>query len=383
MSSSSDDAEVYCYCGSEGEGEMVGCDGEDCPFGGWFHLECAGLSRVPRGSWLCATCADEETPSKRRREEYIPDDEDGPPLKVEAAERQSRTMMEALLAKAKWVTFHKAGGLETPSPEIEGLCKVKVGKHFEALQDLHRVVVERLRHEKRLTAWAGVSEGDGRERGYAFMPTSFGTSGKTALRNAGVRFHAFGKSGDDAADDEEANWRSCVRLKEADITDDRLAALEGVATLVQNAVPRKYKQLITLDNLQALQPNLHNGLDHLPCHIDHPLNDGFGIVIVTLCISSSATVLILPNHQDAHRAKPRAFDANEGEAYVLSAAARNACDHGIICHLAPTRYKANTNKSSRESLNLRFGLHSAQPGHAFYAFDEMPLLLDLEDEEDD
>jgi hypothetical protein len=32
----------------------------------------------------------------------------------------------------------------------------------------------------------------------------------------------------------------------------------------------------------SLQPNLHNGATHLPPHLDFPLHDGFGVVIVTI-----------------------------------------------------------------------------------------------------
>ncbi|PUU84258.1 hypothetical protein B9Z19DRAFT_961025 [Tuber borchii] len=39
---------VYCYCQQISYGEMVACDGENCPRE-WFHLLCVGLSQAPRG----------------------------------------------------------------------------------------------------------------------------------------------------------------------------------------------------------------------------------------------------------------------------------------------------------------------------------------------
>ncbi len=38
--------EVYCYCGGPEEGDMIGCDGNDCKFK-WFHLSCLQLVEFP------------------------------------------------------------------------------------------------------------------------------------------------------------------------------------------------------------------------------------------------------------------------------------------------------------------------------------------------
>ena len=43
-------------CGRELESEWVGCDGFECPNGGWVHLKCAGLSEVPEGEYYCSVC---------------------------------------------------------------------------------------------------------------------------------------------------------------------------------------------------------------------------------------------------------------------------------------------------------------------------------------
>ncbi|KAI9321674.1 the Ing1 Phd finger in complex with A histone H3k4me3 peptide, partial [Dichotomocladium elegans] len=46
---------LYCYCRQVSFGEMVGCDGEHCPYE-WFHMECVGLDAPPKGAWYCDHC---------------------------------------------------------------------------------------------------------------------------------------------------------------------------------------------------------------------------------------------------------------------------------------------------------------------------------------
>ena len=45
----------WCSCKERKGGDMVGCDNRSCVTK-WFHLECVGLSAVPRGKWHCTTC---------------------------------------------------------------------------------------------------------------------------------------------------------------------------------------------------------------------------------------------------------------------------------------------------------------------------------------
>lgn len=52
----------YCYCRQISYGEMVECEGEDCPYG-WFHFQCVGLSDAPKGQWRCPDC---EKPVRRK-----------------------------------------------------------------------------------------------------------------------------------------------------------------------------------------------------------------------------------------------------------------------------------------------------------------------------
>ena len=43
----------YCWCEGEEEGRMVACDNDSCPME-WFHFNCVGLTRKPRGRWFCS-----------------------------------------------------------------------------------------------------------------------------------------------------------------------------------------------------------------------------------------------------------------------------------------------------------------------------------------
>ena len=45
----------WCSCKECKGGEMVACDNKSC-LTVWFHLECVGLTDVPRGKWYCPTC---------------------------------------------------------------------------------------------------------------------------------------------------------------------------------------------------------------------------------------------------------------------------------------------------------------------------------------
>ncbi|ORZ09950.1 hypothetical protein BCR42DRAFT_441507 [Absidia repens] len=55
---------LYCYCRQVSYGEMVGCDGENCPYE-WFHMECTGLDAPPKGAWYCDECQVEAGNSRK------------------------------------------------------------------------------------------------------------------------------------------------------------------------------------------------------------------------------------------------------------------------------------------------------------------------------
>ena len=271
----------YCLCGY-GDGVMIGCDGESCEGNNWYHLECLqeklGISEQRskrlRGNWFCPSCTEKAAKIQEKQEqkqnltktstahmrslyetEYVlsPTDKGTvtkksgagsrlsslPPLRVESAERQSREEMESLMSTARLLKFEANGCVVTNHTEgvggggegttidfPRGLSLVSLTTPvFTALQSLHEVVVSALEAERRLTPWAGVGESDARKRGYAFLPSRFGKFGKSTLSTAGVRFHAAEKKGNEAKKDETANWQSCFRLTNAQITPEHESGL--------------------------------------------------------------------------------------------------------------------------------------------------------------
>ncbi|KAI8822102.1 uncharacterized protein EV422DRAFT_416985 [Fimicolochytrium jonesii] len=52
---------IYCFCKEDlgPDVPMIECNaGSDCPAGSWFHFQCAGVSKVPKGIWKCQACRD-------------------------------------------------------------------------------------------------------------------------------------------------------------------------------------------------------------------------------------------------------------------------------------------------------------------------------------
>jgi hypothetical protein len=170
-----------------------------------------------------------------------------------------------------------------------------------------------------------------------------------------VRLAAPEKQGLDAIEDEAANRKAICIL---DMEDKDINIMEITDQLVEVLDPESSKldaQTVCSKELIAYQINMHNGTRYLPAHLDWPLHEGFGKVIVTVAIHGDATVLLIAGDtveiggeelQPAWR-----FHLQQGECYVLSDRARNRCLHAVV---------ANDDNKTRESLNLRFGLHTEQ-----------------------
>ncbi|KAL0081612.1 hypothetical protein F4703DRAFT_1931306 [Phycomyces blakesleeanus] len=58
---------LYCSCRQVSFGEMVACDGQNCPYE-WFHMECVGLTAPPKGAWYCNDCLEEMKKMKRKKD---------------------------------------------------------------------------------------------------------------------------------------------------------------------------------------------------------------------------------------------------------------------------------------------------------------------------
>ena len=159
-------------------------------------------------------------------------------------------------------------------------------------------------------------------------------------------------SNNSAVEDEAQNRRSSVCLWDSDVTHPSRArveeAIHEVAAAVRGGVADRYKQFVTPERLVAVQPNCHNGQDHLPFHIDDPDFEGFGMVIATVAIEGDATI-VLQGRQSlgADRRRSWAFELEPGMGYAISGFARNQAVHGVLGAASP----------DRKSLNMRFGLH--------------------------
>ena len=47
---------IYCYCQNIEDGEMIGCDNQNCQYK-WFHLRCVYLDKAPKSKlWYCPDC---------------------------------------------------------------------------------------------------------------------------------------------------------------------------------------------------------------------------------------------------------------------------------------------------------------------------------------
>lgn len=52
--------EIYCICKKpQDDRKYVGCDNGACNMK-WFHLDCVGIKRVPKGTWYCPVCCAEQ-----------------------------------------------------------------------------------------------------------------------------------------------------------------------------------------------------------------------------------------------------------------------------------------------------------------------------------
>ena len=95
-----------------------------------------------------------------------------------------------------------------------------------------------------------------------------------------------------------------------------------------------------------MQPNLLHDNSHLPLHYDIPRRDGFGVVIATIVMAGAGQIIIVDGEDEPP--KSFSFAAEEGDIYLLSGHVRNVCLHGVFASC-----------TERESLNLRFGMHTA------------------------
>ena len=231
--------------------------------------------------------------------------------------------------------------------EIDGLFKATLPSSLlESFAEIH----EKIKGEvgiHRMVPWAGVGQGMTRLRGFGFLDKDR----RKRLNESGVRLYAREKEsiGElDILEDEFANNEACTVLVD-EWKDKTESAAQILVDILQPMIPT-----LVVEDLIALQPNLHSGATHLAAHVDFPRHEGFGKVICTIAVAGSGNIILIERDCNDGNGCPRAwrFRLNEGDCYVLSGSARNRVLHAVLAD-------ENT-KGDRESLNLRFGLHTAE-----------------------
>jgi len=285
--------------------------------------------------------------------------------------------------------FRDDAAEEEDMDPIEGL--VKLSHHHipsELLDDLtaiHDHIVATVT-KARMVSWSGVGgEWDGRLRAFGF-PTRRALQ---ALDGSPVRLRAFEKAGADADEDERANRAALCILDETLPRKDGAVPFRAAQKICNALRPAGLDPpgILAASQLVAYQPNLHNGAAFLKPHLDQPLHEGFGKIIVTVAIrGGGATIVLLDRDESAvddatgeRYQRSWRFHLCEGEAYVLSGSARNLCLHGVLAddddgddddddgdssQGAAAGTTTTTKKCTRESLNVRFGLHSLEEAQA-------------------
>mmetsp|Transcript_29962 Transcript_29962/g.45423 ORF Transcript_29962/g.45423 Transcript_29962/m.45423 type:complete len:327 (+) Transcript_29962:50-1030(+) len=236
-----------------------------------------------------------------------------------------------------------------------GTSKKIADSHFQGLKLLHQTIKANVDGNNSWASWSGSNE-DPRKRAFGFLPDTLGFQETTRefldistpwkdkkdSKNVGI----------EDAEERSRNNRAMVVLE--NLPDSIKEAIQHVCELFSDFVPEEFRSVLTYSSLIAAQPNLHCGRTLLPVHVDHPLKDGFGVVIVTVGIVGSGTILLIKSAEDT----AVKMQAPEGYAYMLSDKARDSCSHGVLAH---------DDDDQRESLNLRFGLHD-------FAMQGLPLI---------
>ena len=210
--------------------------------------------------------------------------------------------------------------------------------HVEALRTLYQMIVDKL-GRLNMVSWGEGLEIDKKTRGYAMLEDSQKWSNVHQLVQAGILLHH-----EDGENDPDPVVRQEAQLKHENtktkaftsihLSPEQLTAINAVVSFAQDIVSgwpsdeiKDYERTcITLSDLVAIQPNVHNNDPLLPLHLDQPRHDGFGIVIVTVGIQGSGDI-VLDDQGDEDISPQRSwtFPLQSGEMYVLCGPSRNLC----------------------------------------------------------
>jgi hypothetical protein len=250
----------------------------------------------------------------------------------------------------------------------------------------------------RLSRWKSVE--DISSQGILFMDLESSISKDPVVRAAAIKKHRMTKDKAfvslDCSADEEQTLQAIVL---------ETCAIMNSGDAAETLLPYE-KESVSLENLVALQLNVHNKDDFMPLHVDDPRYDGFGIVLVTVALWGSAEIVLvddgdqentvhnievqngegrvgfsnLPPGKPSVGSKSWVFALNPGQLYVLSGHSRTKCAHGVVVigtdseggkrmrkkdaeGMSTTKQRRDIVKMGRVSLTLRFGLHSAEQAH--------------------
>jgi hypothetical protein len=320
--------------------------------------------------------------SKRRRKEVVTHVEvDGGGVDFEEEDDMSMSEDERNLRSveqcASYVDFDDdtTGRLKNHEEAIHGIVKKKLPPEvIQKLTTVHEYIKQNV-DSSNMVPWSGINDGDKKLRAFAFM----GQNSLTRLDESGIRLYAAEKKGTDAQQDELANRKAiCIlpvntkneegnnsnsdlqpkenchpegRHDPLDIVSITREVVEAISPVAAGLDPK----IVCYEELIAYQINLHNGVRYLPAHLDFPMHEGFGKVICTVAIKGDATVILVGNDtimvggEDVQPAWK--FRLRQGECYLMSDNARNRCLHAVL---------TDDKNGTRESLNLRFGLHTKE-----------------------
>lgn len=285
--------------------------------------------------------ADETSAVRRKKRKVVVDDTNDP----------ERVRLVGFQTESTEPTF-------LPAADSIGVGRFRLHRNqLCALTRLHKAVVSHFGNSSSgggggVTWGEGAQNIDPRRRMYGFLPNQ-----RTELIQQGIKIQ---KEGNDSSNAEhDATMKTaCVDLSFGGLLDDCMQeALRSITKQVHDLLPQRYKKFATDENLIAVQPNLHNEASYLPLHLDFPRNDGFGVIIVTVAIQGSGTIVLVDegdDDDDEPTSWSFSLDPN-GECYILCGDARNKCVHGVLC--------SRTDAFFRETLNLRYGLHSEAFAH--------------------
>jgi hypothetical protein len=280
---------------------------------------------------------------KRRRI----DDEQAEKEAIQALMNVPQEQVEAAAAEATRSDIEDWPKVSFSDPNFEipdwvtglGISHSLPESHFKALEGLHETI--KAQSSTAWTSWSG-SPTDPRKRAFGFLPDTLGDQETTrSFLDISTPWKP-----EDGTEERQRNNGAAVVLK--DIPAGAREAIDYLCNYFgEKITDSSLKPYLSYTNLIAAQPNLHCGRHLLPTHVDHPLKDGFGVVIITVGMAESGTVFM----RDSTNSKGITMEVCKGQAYMLSDKARDSCAHGILAS------KNGGHDSNRESLNLRFSLH--------------------------